>query len=300
MTLGLATSTAVAAASGIRLGAYPGYEGSLKIEGNVNAYLAKSGNAYVTYEMKGLEKACKVTPEGVANACGIHIHEGKTCSDASAVGGHYYATDSDPWGALGYNSKFGYARGSVKAAIGTGEDISGRAIVVHDSTGGRVACAQLPSKLETRDAPTVNIVELAQSVDSLSTLVAAVVAGDLADTLSSPGPFTVFAPTNEAFGKLPEGTVDTLLKPENKDQLVDILTYHVLGQEVPSKALKYFQRVPTVEGKNLHIYKNFRGVFVSPDGKDFKTVTAADNEASNGVVHIIDGVLLPPSADVMV
>merc|ERR1712054_280130 len=140
-----------------------------------------------------------------------------------------------------------------------------------------------------------NIVELAQSVDDLSTLVAAVVAGDLAETLSSPGPFTVFAPTNEGFGKLPAGTVDTLLKPENKDQLVDILTYHVLGQEVPSKALKYFQRVPTVEGKNLHIYKNFRGVFVSPDGKDFKTVTAADNEASNGVVHIIDGVLLPPS-----
>merc|ERR1712050_798100 len=65
-----------------------------------------------------------------------------------------------------------------------------------------------------------NIVELAQSVDDLSTLVAAVVAGDLADTLSSPGPFTVFAPTNEGFGKLPEGTVDTLLKPENKDQLV--------------------------------------------------------------------------------
>merc|ERR1712176_87649 len=92
-----------------------------------------------------------------------------------------------------------------------------------------------------------NIVELAQSVDDLSTLVAAVVAGDLVDTLSSPGPFTVFAPTNEGFGKLPAGTVDTLLKPENKDQLVDILTYHVLGQEVPSKALKYFQRVPTVE-----------------------------------------------------
>merc|ERR1711884_332174 len=135
-----------------------------------------------------------------------------------------------------------------------------------------------------------NIVELAQSVDDLSTLVAAVVAGDLVDTLSSPGPFTVFAPTNDGFGKLPAGTVDTLLKPENKDQLVDILTYHVLAQEVPSKDLKFFQRVPTVEGKNLHICKHHRGVFVTPDGKDFKTVTAADNQASNGVVHIIDGV----------
>merc|ERR1712013_750087 len=128
-----------------------------------------------------------------------------------------------------------------------------------------------PAKLEDAQP---NIVELAQSVDDLSTLVAAVMGGDLADTLSSPGPFTVFAPTNEGFGKLPEGTVDTLLKPENKDQLVDILTYHVLGQEVPSSALKFFQRVPTVEGKNLHIYKNHRGVFVTPDGKDFKTVTA--------------------------
>merc|ERR1711953_1146158 len=140
-----------------------------------------------------------------------------------------------------------------------------------------------------------NIVELAQSVDDLSTLVAAVVAGDLAETMGSPGPFTVFAPTNDGFGKLPEGTVDTLLKPENKDQLVDILTYHVLPAEVPSSALKWFQRVETVEGKNVHVYKNWRGVFVSPDGKDFKTVTAADNQASNGVVHIIDGVLLPPS-----
>merc|ERR1711920_954928 len=116
--------------------------------------------------------------------------------------------------------------------------------------------------------PTVNIVELAQSVPDLSTLVAAVVAGDLAETLSSPGPFTVFAPTNDAFGKLPEGTVDTLLKPENKAQLVDILTYHVLPEQVLSKDLKFFQRAATVEGKNVHIYNNPRkGVFVSPDGK---------------------------------
>merc|ERR1712154_318697 len=98
-----------------------------------------------------------------------------------------------------------------------------------------------------------NIVELAQSVDDLSTLVAAVVAGDLVDTLSSPGPFTVFAPTNDAFGALPAGTLDTLMKPENKAQLVDILTYHVLPEQVLFNDLKFFQRVKTVEGKNLHI-----------------------------------------------
>merc|ERR1719420_1473351 len=128
-----------------------------------------------------------------------------------------------------------------------------------------------------------NIVELAQSVDDLSTLVAGVVAADLVDTLSSPGPFTVFAPTNEGFAALPEGTLDALLKPENKDQLVDILTYHVLPARVLSTDLKFFQRVNTVEGKPVHVYKTRKGVYVSPDGKDFKTVVGADNKASNGV-----------------
>jgi uncharacterized surface protein with fasciclin (FAS1) repeats len=139
-----------------------------------------------------------------------------------------------------------------------------------------------------------NIVELAQSVDDLSTLVTAVVAADLADTLSSPGPFTVFAPTNEGFGKLPAGTVDSLLKPENKAQLADILTYHVLPAQVASKDLTYFQEVPTVEGQNLVITADSK-VLVGPSVKDLKRVTSADNSASNGVVHIIDGVMLPPS-----
>merc|ERR1712160_207581 len=148
-------------------------------------------------------------------------------------------------------------------------------------------------------AATLNIVELAQSVDSLSTLVAAVVAGDLVTTLTSAGPFTVFAPTNDAFGALPAGTLDTLLKPENKATLVDILTFHVLPVQVLSTDLKYFQKVQTVEGKNVHVYRTRKGVFVSPDGKDFKTVVGADNLATNGVAHIIDGVLLPPSSVVV-
>merc|ERR1719336_3830576 len=142
-----------------------------------------------------------------------------------------------------------------------------------------------------------NIVELAQSVDDLSTLVAAVVAGDLAETLSSPGPFTVFAPTNEGFAALPAGTVDTLLKPENKAQLVDILTYHVLAAAVKSTDLKVFQSVKTVEGKNLHVVRLGDQVRVgaSLSDADRKKVIAADNIASNGVVHIIDGVMLPPA-----
>merc|ERR1719428_1995553 len=117
-----------------------------------------------------------------------------------------------------------------------------------------------------------NIVELAQSVDDLSTLVTAVVAADLADTLSSPGPFTVFAPTNDGFAALPAGTVDSLLKPENKDQLADILTYHVLGSEVKSTDLKFFQRVPTVEGKNLHVFAYGGKVRVGPSSRELKNL----------------------------
>merc|ERR1712100_348281 len=149
-----------------------------------------------------------------------------------------------------------------------------------------------PSKLASEKP---NIVELAQSVDDLSTLVTAVVAADLADTLSSPGSFTVFAPTNEGFAALPEGTLDSLLKPENKAQLADILTYHVLPEQVLSTDLKFFQRVETVEGKNLHVVKSSKGVFVGPDAKSLRTVVGADNLASNGVAHIIDGVMLPPA-----
>jgi len=148
--------------------------------------------------------------------------------------------------------------------------------------------------------PTQNIVELAQSVPDLSTLVTAVVAGDLVDTLSSPGPFTVFAPSNDAFGSLPDGTLDSLLKPENKEKLVDILTYHVLPEQVMSTDLKPWQRAITVEGKYLYVASKDYGVFASADGKDFKMVTSADNLATNGVAHIIDGVLLPTSQSVVV
>merc|ERR1719515_567216 len=149
------------------------------------------------------------------------------------------------------------------------------------------------------DCKKPNIVKLAESVKELSTLVGAVVAGDLADTLSSPGPFTVFAPTNEAFAALPAGTLTKLMKPENKKELVDILTYHVLPEEVLSKQLKPFQAVKTVEGKLLHVQEWGGSVRVGASllSKDLKNVIKADNKASNGVLHIIDGVLLPPSSN---
>merc|ERR1712216_1104438 len=148
--------------------------------------------------------------------------------------------------AYGGKVKVGPSSKELKNVVAADNEASNG--VVHIIDGGMLP----PSKLE---ASKPNIVELAQSVDDLSTLVSAVVAADLADTLSSPGPFTVFAPTNEGFGALPEGTLDSLMKPENKAQLVDILTYHVLPAQVLSTDLQFFQRVAAVEGKNLHVQK---------------------------------------------
>merc|ERR1712160_189348 len=113
------------------------------------------------------------------------------------------------------------------------------------------------------DEPTSkNIVELAESVPTLSTLVVAVVAGDLVDTLASPGPFTVFAPTNDAFNALPAGTLDSLMKPENKATLVDILTYHVLIGQVLYTDLIASHELATVEGKILKVTNDASGVKV--------------------------------------
>jgi uncharacterized surface protein with fasciclin (FAS1) repeats len=134
-----------------------------------------------------------------------------------------------------------------------------------------------------------NIVQLAMANEELSTLVAAVKAADLVGTLSGEGPFTVFAPTNAAFEALPEGTLETLLKPENKDQLVAILTYHVVSGKVMSTDLSNGQTAATVQGEEVTV--DLRdGVKISG-----ASVVAADVEASNGVVHVIDQVILPPS-----
>ena len=133
-----------------------------------------------------------------------------------------------------------------------------------------------------------NIVQLAASVPDLSTLVTAVTAGKLVTTLESAGPFTVFAPTNEAFGKVPAATLAHLLEPANIKELDAVLTYHVLAGAVRSKDLKPFQDVKTVQGDSLRIVVNAGKVYVNN-----ADVTAADNEASNGVVHIISEVLIP-------
>ena len=132
------------------------------------------------------------------------------------------------------------------------------------------------------------IVENASSIDGFKTLVAAVKAAGLVDTLSGKGPFTVFAPTDEAFKKLPKGTLETLLKPENKDKLVAILKYHVVSGKVMAKDVVNLKKAKTVQGSNVSIKVKEGKVMI-----DKATVAKADVACSNGVIHVIDTVILP-------
>jgi uncharacterized surface protein with fasciclin (FAS1) repeats len=133
-----------------------------------------------------------------------------------------------------------------------------------------------------------DIVDVASSNDDFSTLVAAVSAAGLVETLKGDGPFTVFAPTNAAFDALPPGTLDSLLLPENKDQLVEILTYHVVPGRFPASSLAGARgTLPTVQGDTLHV-NGTDGVRV-----ENATVVIPDVAASNGVIHAIDAVMLP-------
>ena len=133
-----------------------------------------------------------------------------------------------------------------------------------------------------------DIVDTAVAAGSFKTLAAALKAAGLVDTLKGEGPFTVFAPTDEAFAKLPAGTVDTLLKPENKAKLTSILTYHVVPGTVMAADVMKMKTAKTVEGESLKITTANGKVMI-----DKATVTKADIVASNGVIHVIDTVLMP-------
>jgi uncharacterized surface protein with fasciclin (FAS1) repeats len=153
---------------------------------------------------------------------------------------------------------------------------------------------EAPVEETTTEAPAeeaTDIVAIASGNEDFSTLVAAVAAAGLVETLQGEGPFTVFAPTNAAFAALPAGLVDKLLLPENKDLLVKILTYHVVSGTVLAADVAAGD-VPTVEGQNITITTDM-GVKVNG-----ATVTATDIIASNGVIHVIDAVILPPDVDV--
>ena len=143
---------------------------------------------------------------------------------------------------------------------------------------------------EHGDMAKPTIVEVAVGNPDFSTLVAAVKAAGLVETLSGEGPFTVFAPTNAAFEALPAGTVENLLKPENKDQLTAVLTYHVVPGAVYAEDVIELDSATTVEGSDVTITTSGGKVMI-----DEATVVMADIEASNGVVHVIDKVILPGS-----
>lgn len=138
-----------------------------------------------------------------------------------------------------------------------------------------------------------NIVELAAETPDLSALVTAVQSAELDDTLQGAGPFTVFAPTNDAFAKLPAGTLDTLLKPENKAQLQTILTYHVIPAKAMSTDLSDGQVLTTVQGSELTVSIKNGEVVLTDAAGGMSKVIQADIEAENGVVHVIDSVVLP-------
>jgi uncharacterized surface protein with fasciclin (FAS1) repeats len=153
-------------------------------------------------------------------------------------------------------------------------------------TGAAVA---LPLVLGGTAAHAADVVETATNAGSFDTLIAAVEAAGLVETLKGEGPFTLFAPTDEAFARLPEGTVDSLLQPENKDQLVALLTYHVVpGKVMSSDIAGQEMEVETVQGSPVSIDASDGAVKV-----DEATVTQADVETDNGVIHVIDMVITP-------
>lgn len=179
-----------------------------------------------------------------------------------------------------------FLRGARKRSIGW----RGLALIVPLVGLGYGCGSDAKNDNGTPDASTTtkDIVATAQAAGSFTKLVAAVMAADLVDTLKGPGPFTVFAPNDAAFAKLPAGTVDTLLKPENKAMLQDILKYHVVAGKVLAADVVKLTEANTVEGKSVAITVSGSTVKVND-----ATVVQADVLASNGVIHVIDTVLLP-------
>ncbi len=180
---------------------------------------------------------------------------------------------------------------AVAAVIGAGAVYSTVPAVTAEMTVEVGGAPMYPSK---------NIIENAVNSKDHTTLVAAVQAAGLVETLSGAGPFTVFAPTNAAFEKLPPGTVEMLLKPENKDALVGVLTYHVVAADAMSAAIGKMiaddggeHPVTTVAGGTLIAKMNGDKITLTDENGNVATVTIADVKQSNGVIHVIDTVLLP-------
>jgi uncharacterized surface protein with fasciclin (FAS1) repeats len=176
-----------------------------------------------------------------------------------------------------------------KGSKGTGGGATGGAATGGAATGGSVATGGGPGGAAPKD-----IVDTAVAAGSFTKLASALTAADLVTTLKGPGPFTVFAPTDAAFAKLPAGTLDNLLKPENKTALIDVLTYHVVSGKVSASDVVKLSHATTVEKQDVAIVVSGAKVTVND-----ATVTTTDIAAANGIIHVIDTVLLPPAKDIV-
>ena len=180
------------------------------------------------------------------------------------------------------------------AACGSdSDDAAGTATTTEAEPMSTTTEAEATADADAGTADVGTIVEVASGNDDFSTLVAAVTAADLVETLSGDGPFTVFAPTNAAFEALSAGTVDTLLEPENKEKLAGILTYHVVAGAVMAADLSDGQEVETVQGETLTVGIDGDQVTLTDATGATVNVVDTDIEASNGVIHVIDGVAMP-------
>lgn len=150
------------------------------------------------------------------------------------------------------------------------------------------------AKEEAAEAMKMDVVDTAVKAGNFTTLVAAINAADLAEALKGPGPFTVFAPTDDAFKALPAGTVEELLKPENKDKLANILKFHVVGAKVMAADVSTMDADTLLEGKKASVVKNDETGAVTYAGAN---VTQTDIDCTNGVIHVIDAVVMPPEGD---
>jgi uncharacterized surface protein with fasciclin (FAS1) repeats len=166
---------------------------------------------------------------------------------------------------------------------------AGAAVTTTESMTGTTAMTETMEMTATAEMTTSNIISVALGAGNFTTLAAALTAAELVETLQGEGPFTVFAPTDEAFAKLPAGTVEDLLKPENKANLIKVLTYHVVPGRVTAADVANLTAAKTVEGQDIAIKVEDGKVMIND-----ATVTAADVMASNGVIHVIDTVILPP------
>ncbi len=186
----------------------------------------------------------------------------------------------DPMNRLSLLLAFALAAAGCMSSASTNASVSGSGASAGVLVGGAM---MLPSQ---------TLVQNASEASTLTTLVSAVQAADLAETLSGPGPFTVFAPTNTAFGAVPSSALESLMMPANKGQLQGVLTYHVVPGRLSAADLRDGQRLTTVNGETLRVTKAGGKVMVG-NANGMATVTQADVYASNGVAHVIDAVLMP-------